>query len=346
LEAGRRNVRIIRLLDHNSILFFSGRYATNFTRNKRSIINNVLQSKRVLRHALTGFRYRFSDTADKLSTRDKMSIAMILDASCQISYQADFPIPAIMMLRPRSGYAQWITREEYTFEPHTEVVEYTDRFGNLCQRVLIPKGGFEVRCSCRAHTADEIDVDAGAPFVSVHELPESALEFLLPSRYAQSDLLNELASSIVGKRPAGYPQVAAIEQWLRDEMKYVRGSSNARTSAVETAKAKAGVCRDYAHLGIALTRSLNIPARMVVGYLYELEPMDLHAWFEAFVGTQWFSFDGTQATPRGNRIAIGYGRDAADVALTSNYGTLELKAMKVTVEKAAESRASEPWTRR
>ena len=109
---------------------------------------------------------------------------------------------------------------------------------------------------------------ADAAFVPVHELPESALEFLLPSRYCQSDLLNDLASSIVGKKPPGYPQVAAIEQWLRDEMKYVRGASNATTSAVETAKAKSGVCRDYAHLGIALTRSLNIPARMVVGYLY------------------------------------------------------------------------------
>lgn len=259
---------------------------------------------------------------------------MILDATCHIAYQTKAPIPAVMMLRPRSGYAQWITREEYAFTPHAPVAEYTDAFGNLCQRVLIPKGDFEVRCSCRAHTADHIDVDYEASFVPVHELPESTLEFLLPSRYCQSDLLNDLASSIVGKEPPGYRQVAAIEQWLRDEMSYVRGSSNASTSAVETAEKKEGVCRDYAHLGIALTRSLNIPARMVVGYLYRLEPMDLHAWFEAFIGGRWFTFDGTQKEPRGNRICIGYGRDAADVALTSNYGALDLTSMKVTVEKA------------
>lgn len=259
---------------------------------------------------------------------------MILDATCRISYRTDAPIPAIMMLRPRSGYAQWISREEYSFEPHAPVIEYTDDFGNLCQRVLIPKGDFEVQCSCRAHTADTIDVDPDASFISVHELPESALQFLLPSRYCQADLLNDLASSIVGKQRAGYGQVAAIEQWLRDELKYTRGSSNTQTSAVETAKSREGVCRDFAHLGIALTRSLNIPARMVVGYLYQLEPMDLHAWFEAFVGNRWFTFDGTQKTPRGNRISIGYGRDAADVALTSNYGALELKEMTVTVEKA------------
>jgi transglutaminase-like putative cysteine protease len=259
---------------------------------------------------------------------------MILDATCHISYTSNAPLPAVMMLRPRSGHAQWITREEYVFEPHAPVVEYTDKFGNLCQRVLIPKGKFDVRCSCRAYTADTIDVEPGGAFVPVHELPESTLEFLLPSRYCQSDLLNDLASSIVGQKSPGYPQVAEIEQWLRDEMKYVRGSSNAKTSAVETAESRTGVCRDYAHLGIALTRSLNIPARMVVGYLYQLEPMDLHAWFEAFVDGRWFTFDGVQKEARGNRIMIGYGRDAADVALTSNYGALELTTMKVTVDKA------------
>src|SRR5436190_16393253 len=160
---------------------------------------------------------------------------MILDATCHISYRTTAPIPAIMMLRPRSGYAQWITKEEYAFEPHAPVVEYTDNFGNLCQRVLIPKGNFEVYCSCRAHTADEVDVDPEAPFVPVDQLPESTLEFLLPSRYCQSDLLNERAARIVGRSRPGYSQVAAIEQWLRDEMSYVRGASNASTSAIDTA---------------------------------------------------------------------------------------------------------------
>lgn len=134
--------------------------------------------------------------------------------------------------------------------------------------------------------------------------------------------------------PAGYGQVAAIEQWLRDEMKYFTGSSNAHTSALDTANTKTGVCRDYAHLGIALTRSLNIPARMVVGFLHKLEPMDLHAWFEAYVGGRWFTFDGTQKQCRGNRILIGCGRDAADVALSTSYGALQLRSMQVTVQPA------------
>jgi len=259
---------------------------------------------------------------------------MILDAACHISYHSDAPIPAVMMLRPRSGYAQWITREEYTFTPHAPVTEYTDDFGNLCQRVLIPAGNFEVQCSCRAHTADTIDVDPSAPFVPVNELPESALQFLLPSRYCQSDLLNDLAASIVGNLPPGYQQVAGIQQWLRDNLTYTPGASNAHTSALDTADSRQGVCRDYAHLGIALTRSLNIPARMVVGYLYQLDPMDLHAWFDAYIGHRWYTFDGVQKEARGNRITIGFGRDAADVALTSNYGALQLTSIKVTVAAA------------
>src|ERR1700755_3405634 len=110
---------------------------------------------------------------------------MILDATCHISYTSNSPIPAIMMLRPRSGPAQWITREEYVITPHAPATEYTDKFGNLCQRVLIPAGDFEVRFSCRPPHSDVIDVRADAPMVPVHELPESPLEFLLPSRYCQ-----------------------------------------------------------------------------------------------------------------------------------------------------------------
>ena len=98
---------------------------------------------------------------------------------------------------------------------------------------------------------------------------------------------------------------------------------------MDTAKRRAGVCRDFAHLGIALCRALRIPARMVVGYLYQLEPMDLHAWFEAFVGGRWYTFDATQKRPRGNRIIIGFGRDAADVAQLSEYGPLKTTSMSV-----------------
>ena len=104
----------------------------------------------------------------------------------------------------------------------------------------------------------------------------------------------------------------------------------------------AGVCRDFAHVGIALCRSLQIPARMVVGYLHALDPMDLHAWFEAFVGGRWYTFDATQKKPRGGRIVLAYGRDAADVAFISDYGPqpLEVSDMKVQVSEVTDTAAA------
>jgi transglutaminase-like putative cysteine protease len=256
---------------------------------------------------------------------------MRLDAGCEISFEASAPTPLILMLRPRSGLGQWVFREEYLLEPSVPMVEYTDQYGNLCQRLVAPEGEFRVRTIASVETADDIDVQPGAPFVPAQNLPDGVIQFLLPSRYCQSDLLGELAAKIVSNCAPGYDQVDAIRDWIHTQVEYRYGTSDASTSAVDTAEQKVGVCRDYAHLGIALCRSLNIPARMVVGYLYQLDPMDLHAWFEAFVGDRWFTFDATQSQPRGNRIAIAYGRDAADVALATQFGPLQLKAMQVWV---------------
>jgi hypothetical protein len=123
-------------------------------------------------------------------------------------------------------------------------------------------------------------------------------------------MANEITA---GMRP-GYNQVAAIEAWLRNTIRFDPNSSETHASAIEVNARQWGVCRDLSHLVIALCRSLSIPARMVVGYLHGLQSMDLHAWFEAYVGGRWYSFDATQHGMRGGYVAIGYGRDAADVA--------------------------------
>ncbi len=256
---------------------------------------------------------------------------MILEAHCHLELMASAPTPAIFMLRPRSGWGQWVMREEYVIEPHLPMAEYTDDYGNLCQRAMLPAGPLNLRASCVVDTSDRIDVDPGADFVPVEYVPDAILKFLLPSRYCQSDQLSRLAHSIVGNLAPGYPQIEAITRWIHENVTYQYGTSNASTSAVETADSRQGVCRDMAHLGIALTRSLNIPARFVCGFLHELDPMDLHAWFEAYVGTRWFTFDATQSGPKGNRIAIAYGRDAADVALLTQFGPLQLSRITVGV---------------
>ncbi|UHG91148.1 transglutaminase domain-containing protein [Spirosoma oryzicola] len=259
---------------------------------------------------------------------------MQLNAGCELSFEAKAPTPLILMLRPRSGAGQWIVREEYQITPAVNVTEFTDMYGNLCQRVIAPTGPFSIHFSATVQTANEIDVAPGAPYTPVEELPDDVLHYTLPSRYCQSDQLGDLAADITKESEPGYDQAEAIRLWIHTNVKYQYGTSDASTSAVDTANKRVGVCRDFTHLGISLCRALNIPARMVVGYLYQLDPMDLHAWFEAYVDGRWFTFDATQENPRGNRITVAYGRDAADVAFTTQFGPMDLNDMKVWVEAA------------
>ena len=249
---------------------------------------------------------------------------MRLNAGCDMTLEASEDCPTVGMLRPRSGEAQWLTSESYRFDPPVHPVEYVDAYGNLCQRFVVPQGRMRIRCHAVVETDDFIDVDPNASLTPVQDLPDDALQFLLQSRYCPSDRpeLLERAQNIVSGIPAGYAQVEAIRAWIHANITYQYGVSSATTDALETLAQGAGVCRDYSHVGIALCRSLRIPARMVVGYLYQLDPMDLHAWFEAFVGGRWYTFDATQDQPRGGRIVVAYGRDAADVAFLSNYGAL------------------------
>ncbi len=260
---------------------------------------------------------------------------MRLNAGCQLLFESVDPSPLILMLRPRSGLGQRVIQESYEFEPNVLATEYFDSFGNLCQRLVTPQGPFQVKVTMTVDTPDSIDVAPGAAFIYVQALPDYSLQFLLPSRYCQSDQLAELANTITAGIEAAYDQVEAICKWIHTNVEYRYDTSDVSTSALETVKTRVGVCRDFVHLGIALCRSLTIPARMVVGYLYQLEPMDMHAWFEAFVGDRWYTFDPTQSEPRGNRIAIAYGRDAADVALATQFGLLELTEMSVWVTSAS-----------
>jgi transglutaminase-like putative cysteine protease len=167
----------------------------------------------------------------------------------------------------------------------------------------------------------------------VPELPAEVLQFLLPSRYCPSDKLGDKARAVVGKAQPGYAQVEAIRKFIHTQLEYRYGVSNGSTDALETLEAGAGVCRDFSHVGIALCRALQIPARMTVGFMHRLEPMDMHAWFEAYVGGRWYTFDATQDKPVGGRIAVAFGRDAADVALFTEYGAVDVKDMNVSVEQ-------------
>jgi transglutaminase-like putative cysteine protease len=258
---------------------------------------------------------------------------MWLRTTCKLAFNIGVPTPFVLMLRPRSGAQQWVASEEYRLEPSIPVIEFTDDYGNLCQRLIAPAGTFEVYTSAEVLTSDNSDQAFGAPFVEIQHLPDAVFTYLLPSRYCESDRFHQMAGEITAGQRPGYDQVAAIVAWLHDTISYKPGSSEFPFSAVEVNSRQVGVCRDLAHLGIALCRSLSIPARLVVGYLHQLEPMDLHAWFEAFVGGRWYRFDATQGELKGGYVAVGYGRDATDVAVYNQFGPAVYPAVQtISVE--------------
>jgi transglutaminase-like putative cysteine protease len=245
---------------------------------------------------------------------------MWLHTSCELDFEITEPTPFLLMLRLRSGAQQWVAREEYRLEPSVQVVEFTDQYGNLCQRLIAQPGAFTVRTAAEVMATDIIDQMPGEPFIEIQNLPDNVLGYLLPSRYCESDRFGEMAAELIAGYQPGYDQVMAIVEWVRQNVSFQPGSSGYPVSAIEVNTRRFGVCRDLAHIAIALCRAVSIPARIVVGYLHGLEPMDLHAWFEAYVGWRWYTFDPTQIELNPGYIAIGYGRDAADVAIYNQFG--------------------------
>jgi transglutaminase-like putative cysteine protease len=245
---------------------------------------------------------------------------MKLHTSCKLVFDVSVATPFVLLLRPRSGAQQSILSDRLTIDPDIPVGEFSDSYGNLCQRLVAPPGRLSIYAEAVAHTADTMAQEPGAPFVEVQNLPDEVMQYLLPSRYCEIEYFGQQATDITTGEIPGYDQVSAIERWIRTNIHYDFNNSESSVSAREVMARESGVCRDLAHLGIALCRSLAIPARMVVGYLHKLEPMDMHAWFEAFVAGRWFTFDATQPRLTSGYVVLGIGRDAADVALINQFG--------------------------
>jgi len=258
---------------------------------------------------------------------------MKLRVSCNLHFQIVEASVLILMLRPFRGIQQWINREVYIIKPAIPIIESTDSLGNSCQRLVVPVGDFLIQTSSEVMVTDSIDVAPWAYFVEIQHLPNEVLPFLLPSRYCESDRFGDLAREITFDALPGYDQVCKITDWVRDSIQYLPGSSKFPLSAVEVHHHGHGVCRDLAQLAIALCRSISIPARLVVGYLHNLQPMDLHAWFEAYIGNRWYTFDPTQSDLRDGRVIIAFGRDAADVSIFHQFGSgCLLNSMDVRVD--------------
>ena len=166
--------------------------------------------------------------------------------------------------------------------------------------------------------------------VPITGLEQSSLVYLFPSRYCQSDRLGLLATKLFGHIAHPLAQVSAISDWIFENVDYVAGSTDAATSAYDTVTQRSGVCRDFAHLGIALCRALSIPARYFSGYACDMQPPDFHACFEACVGNQWFIFDPTRMSAPNGLVRIGGGRDAADASIATIFGAMQMELIEVS----------------
>jgi transglutaminase-like putative cysteine protease len=205
--------------------------------------------------------------------------------------------------------------------------EYIDSYGNICTRFTAPRGHLKLSNSTLIEDSGLVDpVAPDAREIPTQDLPDDVLRFLLASRYCETDLLAPIAFDLFGKVEPGWNRVQAICDWVQSKVTFNYGMTRPTKTALDVFTERVGVCRDFQHLAVAFCRCLNIPARYVAGYLGDIRvplrlPMDFSAWFEVYLENQWWAFDARNNTPRIGRVLMATGRDAADVAFLTSFGT-------------------------
>ncbi len=229
---------------------------------------------------------------------------------------------------------------------------YTDSFGNRCARLLAPGG--ELRLSGSNTIEADDNPDPAFPQATqalIQDLPADTLQFLLPSRYCQVDQFGAIAQDLFGAIPAGWARALAIRDWVHDRVAFNYNAARPTKTAMDVFTERVGVCRDFQHLAITLSRCLNIPARYVTGYIGDIRrpyggPGDFSAWYQVFLDGKWIDLDARHNYPRLGRILMATGRDAADVAITTSFGASTLTRFSVESNEvdAAGSRIPLPTT--
>jgi transglutaminase-like putative cysteine protease len=259
----------------------------------------------------------------------------------ELVYNCPQPTPMLLMLNVHyTRVSDMVVPDHLVTSPAIPIRGYRDGFGNWCNRIVAPTGC--IRLSAKGIVNDTGEPDRVASLAQQHpveDLPDEALVFLLGSRYCETDRLSEIAWSLFAKTPLGWSRVQAICDYVHQHLAFGYEHARATRTAWEAYCDRTGVCRDYAHLAVALCRCLNIPARYCTGYLGDIgipvsdAPMDFSAWFEAYLSGAWYTFDARHNVPRIGRALIARGSDAADVAISTTFGPNTLSSFTVVTEE-------------
>jgi transglutaminase-like putative cysteine protease len=268
-------------------------------------------------------------------------LAVLIRLGYDIAFETVYPVPMVALLNVHPSRVSDLLRpDEVNIEPRVPVECYIDSFGNQCCRFLAPAGMVRLSNSTVIRDSGQPDaVNINAREIPVHDLPHDVLRYLLSSRYCEVDRMSNIAAELFGGLTPGWMRVQAVCDWVHDRVRFGYEFANSMKTALDVFTDRCGVCRDFQHLAVTLCRSLNIPARYATGYLGDIGvplspvPMDFSAWFEAYLDHRWWTFDARHNTPRIGRVLMAVGRDASDVAITTSFGTANLRKFTVVTDE-------------
>jgi transglutaminase-like putative cysteine protease len=253
-----------------------------------------------------------------------------------LSYRVKQETPFVFNVQAQKFPGQTVVSEALQIAPDLAIESWTmPESANRYFRLIAPPGGFKIDYQAKVVLSHPTESPEEVFEVPPADLPLNVLTHLYPSRYCQSDRLERFAQRTFGGLQPSYQRVVEVCNWIHDNVDYVSGASDALTSAYDIVSQRAGVCRDFAHLGIAFCRALGVPARYVSAYAWRLEPPDFHGVFEAFLrgpaGFGWYMFDPTRMADPGGIVRIGIGRDAAEVAFCTQFGEMDYDKPEVSI---------------
>jgi transglutaminase-like putative cysteine protease len=256
---------------------------------------------------------------------------MKFEITATLEYSVIAPATIILNIHALRTPNQAVLSEALLIEPYVKAEELTSSHGEnrFVRMDIVDSGDIAVHYNATVDNAFKEIAMTDDSRMSVSQLDTTVFPYLYPSRYCQSDRLYRFANQLFGYINNPFEQVTRIVEWINSNVEYLSGSTNSQTSAYDTITELAGVCRDFAHVGIALCRALTIPARYFTGYAYMLNPPDFHACFEAYIGGEWIIFDATKLAPLNGLIKIATGRDAADTAVATIFGNVYGKSIVV-----------------